>query len=57
MHSVVGWMLRKFRRRHEDNTKMYLTERAMEGLNSIVLAQSRDQWPTVVNMIMRIRFL
>jgi hypothetical protein len=56
MHSVVGWMFRRFRRRHEDNAKMYLAERAWEALNSIGLAQNRDQWRAVVNTVMSIRF-
>jgi len=57
MHSVVGWRFRRFRRRYEDNTKMYLTERAWENLNSICLAQNKDQWRAVVNTVMNIRFL
>jgi hypothetical protein len=57
MHSVVGWRFRRFRRRYEDNTKMYLTESAWDDLNSIGLAQNKDQWRAVVNRVINIRSL
>jgi hypothetical protein len=43
------------RRRFEDNTKMDLRERGWEVLNWMHLAQDRDQWRGLVNMVMNIR--
>jgi hypothetical protein len=38
-----------------DNLKMELRERGCEDLDSIHLAQSRDQWRTLVDTVMNIR--
>ena len=46
-----------FRRSHEDKTKTYIIETALEGLNNFGLAQNRDQWRAVVNTVISIRFL
>jgi hypothetical protein len=43
------------RRRWEDNIKMDLRERGIEGANWIQLAQDRIQWRAFVNTIMNLR--
>jgi len=37
----------------EDNIKMLLSEEGWEGVDWMHLAQDRDQWRTVVNMVMK----
>jgi hypothetical protein len=44
--------LRKPRHRCEDNIRMDLTEVGWESVDWIHLAQNRDQWLALVNMIM-----
>jgi hypothetical protein len=43
------------RRRWEDNIKMYLREIRSEDLDCTLLAQERDQWRALVNMLMNLR--
>jgi hypothetical protein len=43
------------RRRWEDNINMDLREIGWGGINWIHLAQDRDQWRALVNMVMNIR--
>jgi hypothetical protein len=43
------------RRRWEDNIKMDLRERGIDGVNWIRLAQDRVQWRAFVNTVMNIR--
>jgi hypothetical protein len=38
-----------------DNTKMDLREIAWDGMDWIDLAQDRDQWRALVNMVMNFR--
>jgi hypothetical protein len=38
-----------------DNIKMYLREIGLNGMDSIDLAQDRDQWWTLVNTVMNLR--
>jgi hypothetical protein len=47
--------LRRPRRRWVDNIKMDLREVEWDGMNWIDLAQYRDQWRALVNMIMNLR--
>jgi hypothetical protein len=42
-------------RRWVDNTKMYLGEIGRDGVDSIELAQDRDQWRALVNTVMNLR--
>jgi hypothetical protein len=42
------------RHRWEDNTRMLLTETGWEGLDRIHLTEARDQWRTLVNMVMNL---
>jgi hypothetical protein len=42
------------RRRWEDNIKMDLREIGWGGMDSIDLAQDRDQWRALVNMVMNL---
>jgi hypothetical protein len=44
----------RFRRKLEDNTKIYLGEVGW-GCNWIYLAQDRDQWRALVNAVMNLR--
>jgi hypothetical protein len=44
------------RRRWADNIKMDLRGIGWDGMDWIDLAQSRDQWRTLVNMVMNLRF-
>jgi hypothetical protein len=39
----------------EDNIRMNLREIGLEDVDSIHLAQDRDQWRTFVNTVMNIR--
>jgi hypothetical protein len=43
------------RRRWEDNVKMYLRETIWEGMDCIYLARDKNNWRTVVNMVMNLR--
>jgi hypothetical protein len=47
--------LGKPRRRWENNIKMNLREIGWGGLDWIDLAQGKDQWRALVNMVMNIR--
>jgi hypothetical protein len=42
------------RRRWEDTVKMNLGERGLQGVNWINLAQDRDQWWALVNLVMNL---
>jgi hypothetical protein len=42
------------RRRWEDNIKMDLREIGWSGMDWIDLAQDRDQWRAIVNMVMNL---
>jgi hypothetical protein len=42
-------------RRWEDNIKMDLREKGLEGLNWIHLTQDRDRWRALVNTVMNLR--
>jgi hypothetical protein len=43
------------RRRWVENIKMYLREIEWDGMVLIYLAEDRDQWRTLVNMVMNLR--
>jgi hypothetical protein len=43
------------RRRWVDNIKMDLRERGWDGMDWIDLAQNRDQWRALMNMVMNFR--
>jgi hypothetical protein len=43
------------RRRCVDNIKMDLTEIGWDGMGWIYMAQDRDQWRALVNMVMNLR--
>jgi hypothetical protein len=43
------------RRRWVDNTKMDIRETEWDGMDWIDLAQDRDQWRALVNMVMNLR--
>jgi hypothetical protein len=43
------------RRRWVDNIKIDLRERELDGVDSIDLAQDRDQWRALVNTVMNLR--
>jgi hypothetical protein len=47
--------LRRPRRRWVDNIKMDLREIGWDGRNWIDVAQNRDQWRALVNMVMNLR--
>jgi hypothetical protein len=47
--------LRRPRSRWVDNIKMYLREIGWDGMDWIDLAQDRDQWRALVNMVMNFR--
>jgi hypothetical protein len=48
-------LLRRPRRRWENNIKIYLREIGWGGMGWIDLAQDRDQWRTLVGMAMNLR--
>jgi hypothetical protein len=52
---LVGKPLGRPRRRWEDNIKMHLREIGWSGMDWIDLTQDRDQWRTLVNMVMNIQ--
>jgi hypothetical protein len=45
------------RRRWEDNIKMDLQEVGCEGMDWIDLAQDRDRWRALVNVVIKLRVL
>jgi hypothetical protein len=47
--------LGKPRRRWEDSNKMDLKEIGLEGVNWIYLAQDRDRWRDLVNIVITLR--
>ena len=47
--------LERPRRRWEDNIKMDLNEVGCAGMDWIELAQDRDRWPALVNVVMNLR--
>jgi hypothetical protein len=48
-------LLRRPRRRWENNIRMYLREIGWEGVDWMHLALDRSQWWTPVNMVMNLR--
>jgi hypothetical protein len=61
MHIGFWWESQKGplgRRRHwwEDNIRMDLREIGWGGMDWIDLAQDRDQWRALVNMVMNLQF-
>jgi hypothetical protein len=46
---------KRHRRRWEDNIKMDLREIGWGGMDWIDLAQDRDQWRALVNMVMNLQ--
>jgi hypothetical protein len=44
------------KRRCEDNIKMDLQEVGRKGVDLIDMAQNRDRWRAVVNVVMNLRF-
>jgi hypothetical protein len=46
---------RRPRRRWDDNIKMDLREKGIDGANGIELAQDRVQWGTLANKVMNLR--
>jgi hypothetical protein len=58
MHRGYWWESQKGRRPRRkwvNNIKMVLREIGWDGMNSIDLAQDRDQWRTLVNTVMNLR--
>jgi hypothetical protein len=47
--------LRRPRRRWVNNIKMDLRETGWGGMGWIILAQDRDQWRTLVNLVMKLQ--
>jgi hypothetical protein len=47
-------LIQRLRCRWEDNIKIDLREIGWDDMNWIHLAQNRDQWQTLVNMIMNL---
>jgi hypothetical protein len=47
--------LRRPRRRWENNIRMDLKKIVWEGVDSMHLAQNRDQWQALVNTVMNFR--
>ena len=45
----------RLRRRWEDNIKMDLQEVGCGSMDWIELAEDRDRWPALVNMVMNFR--
>jgi hypothetical protein len=50
-------VLRRLKRRWEDNIKMDLREIKWGGVDWVYLVQDKDQWPALVNMEMNFRVL
>jgi hypothetical protein len=49
--------LRRLRRRYVDNIKTHLREIGWVDMDSIDLAQDRDEWKALVNTVMNVRVL
>ena len=49
--------LGRLRRRWEDNIKTYLQEVGCGGMDWIDLAQDRDRWRALVNLVVNLRVL
>jgi hypothetical protein len=49
--------LRRSERRWEDNIRMDRRKIGWEGVDWIYMAEDRDQWRTVVNMVIKLRVL
>ena len=47
--------LRRLRHRWDDHIKMYLQEVGSEGFDWIDLAQDRDSWWALLNVVMKFR--
>jgi hypothetical protein len=43
------------RRRWVDNIKIYLREIGLDGVDWIYMAQDRDQWRVLLNMVLNLR--
>jgi hypothetical protein len=56
MHIGYLWESQK-KRDHCDNIKMDLKETEWDGVDWIDMAQDRDQWRALVNMVMNLRVL
>jgi hypothetical protein len=52
---VIGKPLGIPKHRWEDNIRMCLKERGWEGVDWMYLAQERDQWQSLVNMVMNLQ--
>jgi hypothetical protein len=52
---IVSFPLRRPTRKYEDNIRIDLREIGWEGVDWMHLAQDRDQWRAVVNMVMNLR--
>jgi hypothetical protein len=44
------------RPRREDDIKVVVKETGLESMQCIDMAQNRDNWRAVVNMVMKLRF-
>jgi hypothetical protein len=51
MYRIILPMFRRPRRRWEDNIKMDLQEVGCEGMDWIELAQDKDRWRALVNLM------
>jgi hypothetical protein len=54
MHKILVGGHLKDRHRGEDGIKMYLWETSWEGAEWIHLAQDKDWWQALVNMVMNL---
>jgi hypothetical protein len=54
--SVGCTRIEVFRCRWEDNIKAVLQEVGCEGMDWIEMAQNRDRWRALVNVVMNLRF-
>jgi hypothetical protein len=48
-------LLERPRRKWVDNIKMNLRQTGWDGVDSIDVAQNRDQWRALVNMVLNLR--
>jgi hypothetical protein len=53
--ALMGKPLKRPRRGWEDNIKMDLQEVGCGGVDWIGLAQNRDRWRAIVNVVMNLR--